>query len=117
MSGFFDADVLQLAVPDDEIVEVLDVVAVVGGALVALGALGVLVAVARSMLGSGGEADADPWSGHTLEWATTSPPPPGNFPEPPAKVVSEAPLLDAAAGDDTADTDDIAGDDEEGDAG
>ncbi len=117
VSGFFDADVLQLAVPDDEIVEVLDVVAVVGGVLVALGALGVLAAVARSMLGSAGEADADPWSGHTLEWATTSPPPPGNFPEPPAKVVSEAPLLDAAAGDDTAVTDDIAGDDEEGDAG
>ncbi len=24
-------------------------------------------------------ANADPWDGHTLEWATTSPPPPHNF--------------------------------------
>ena len=36
----------------------------------------------------------DPWDGHTLEWATTSPPPVGNFATVP-EVTSEAPLYDA----------------------
>ncbi len=27
----------------------------------------------------GEPAGDDPWEGHTLEWATTSPPPPHNF--------------------------------------
>jgi heme/copper-type cytochrome/quinol oxidase subunit 1 len=36
----------------------------------------------------------DPWSGHTLEWATSSPPPLGNFVTLPA-ITSEAPLYDA----------------------
>jgi cytochrome c oxidase subunit I len=36
----------------------------------------------------------DPWEGHTLEWATTSPPPVGNFASLPG-VTSEAPLYDA----------------------
>jgi cytochrome c oxidase subunit 1 len=41
-------------------------------------------------------APPDPWQGHTLEWATSSPPPPTNFtPEYPIpKVRSFAPLLD-----------------------
>ena len=36
----------------------------------------------------------DPWTGHTLEWATSSPPPVGNFASLPA-ITSEAPLYDA----------------------
>jgi len=36
---------------------------------------------------------ADPWQGHTLEWATASPPPPHNFDVLP-EVRSERPLLD-----------------------
>jgi heme/copper-type cytochrome/quinol oxidase subunit 1 len=36
----------------------------------------------------------DPWDGHTLEWATSSPPPVGNFAAVP-EVTSEAPLYDA----------------------
>jgi cytochrome c oxidase subunit 1 len=39
-------------------------------------------------------AGDDPWGGHTLEWATTSPPPPHNFAELPP-IRSHAPLLDA----------------------
>ncbi|HWH55581.1 MAG TPA: cbb3-type cytochrome c oxidase subunit I [Gaiellaceae bacterium] len=39
-------------------------------------------------------APADPWQGHTLEWATTSPPPPGNFDSLP-EIRSYAPLYDA----------------------
>jgi cytochrome c oxidase subunit 1 len=41
-------------------------------------------------------AGADPWGGHTLEWATPSPPPRHNFESVPA-VRSYAPLLDEAA--------------------
>jgi hypothetical protein len=36
----------------------------------------------------------DPWDGHTLEWATTSPPPAGNFASPLEIVTSDRPLLD-----------------------
>jgi len=36
----------------------------------------------------------DPWEGHTLEWATTSPPPPGNFATPLEVVHSDRPVLD-----------------------
>ena len=39
-------------------------------------------------------APADPWSGLTLEWATTSPPPPFNFAGGVPPVKSFAPLLD-----------------------
>jgi cytochrome c oxidase subunit 1 len=38
-------------------------------------------------------APDDPWGGHTLEWATASPPPRGNFVTVPT-VRSYAPLLD-----------------------
>jgi cytochrome c oxidase subunit 1 len=40
-------------------------------------------------------AGDDPWLGHTLEWATTSPPPPDNFRRDLPPVRSHAPLLDA----------------------
>jgi cytochrome c oxidase subunit 1 len=39
-------------------------------------------------------ADADPWDGQTLEWSTTSPPPPHNFDGPVIPVRSERPLWD-----------------------
>ena len=38
-------------------------------------------------------AGDDPWAGHTLEWATTSPPPRFNFATLPP-IRSHAPLLD-----------------------
>jgi len=37
-------------------------------------------------------ATDDPWGGETLEWATTSPPPVDNFPEPVPTVTSATPL-------------------------
>ncbi|MEA2355818.1 MAG: cytochrome c oxidase subunit [Solirubrobacteraceae bacterium] len=40
-------------------------------------------------------APADPWEGHTLEWATSSPPPRHNFTAPLPPIRSFAPLLDA----------------------
>ncbi len=39
-------------------------------------------------------AGDDPWEGHTLEWATTSPPPDGNFTAPLPEITSDRPLLD-----------------------
>jgi cytochrome c oxidase subunit I len=50
-----------------------------------LGALTIAVSVAVFVLNmwlsrrNGEIAGADPWDGHTLEWATSSPPPPHNF--------------------------------------
>jgi cytochrome c oxidase subunit 1 len=39
-------------------------------------------------------AGEDPWLGHTLEWATSSPPPAHNFDRPLPPITSYAPLLD-----------------------
>ncbi len=39
-------------------------------------------------------AGDDPWLGHTLEWATSSPPPPHNFDRPLPPIRYYAPLLD-----------------------
>ena len=43
--------------------------------------------------GDDAEVPADPWGGHTLEWATASPPAPGG-PGPIEPVTSATPLLD-----------------------
>ena len=74
-----------------------NLVATVGAVVTMLG-VAVLAAV---LLGSvvarkGRRADDDPWRGHTLEWATSSPPPSHNFDRLP-EVRSEAPLLDVRA--------------------
>lgn len=74
-------------------VEVMNVVGAIGAVLIALGVLGVFAAIAKAMRSSDG-VDDNPYGGQTLEWSTSSPPPPGNFSEPPERVVSEAPLLD-----------------------
>jgi heme/copper-type cytochrome/quinol oxidase subunit 1 len=52
----------------------------------------VLLTIAALVM-RGGRADNDPWEGQTLEWATESPPPVGNFGELPT-IVSPEPLLD-----------------------
>ena len=73
-------------------VETLNLVAAVGLVVAVTGALAVIAAL---LVPSRRRAVADdPWEGHTLEWATTSPPPVGNFATVP-EVTSEAPLYDA----------------------
>lgn len=79
--------------PDDTgVIETLNLVSLVGGVLVVVGALAFL-ALFLLAARAGDPADADPWDGHTLEWSTESPPMVGNFGEIP-EVTSEAPLYD-----------------------
>jgi cytochrome c oxidase subunit 1 len=65
----------------------------IGAGIIALGVLvfliNVWVSLRRPVI-----AGNDPWRGHTLEWATTSPPPPLNFEAPLPPIRSYAPLLD-----------------------
>jgi heme/copper-type cytochrome/quinol oxidase subunit 1 len=58
-------------------------------------ALSMLIALANLIitLRRPRNAPADPWGGNTLEWATTSPPPPHNFDRLPA-IRSERPVRD-----------------------
>jgi cytochrome c oxidase subunit 1 len=40
-------------------------------------------------------AGDNPWDGHTLEWATSSPPPPANFDQPLPPIRTNRPVWDA----------------------
>ena len=62
--------------------------------MLALGAVAVRGPAGRGPREATRDPGDDPWSGHTLEWATSSPPPLGNFASLPA-ITSEAPLYDA----------------------
>lgn len=97
ISGFLDQVWRLGGVSDDAgAVEALNVVSVIGGILLVAVAVGFLALVVQAAAGPS-DADDDPWTGNTLEWATTSPPPVGNFAELPA-ITSEAPVYDARHG-------------------
>ncbi|MES4908631.1 MULTISPECIES: cbb3-type cytochrome c oxidase subunit I [unclassified Streptomyces] len=78
----------------------LNLVTSCGAAVLAAGmtvfAVNVLWTLRTRSLGRHRPAPDDPWNAHTLEWATSSPPPPVNFtPERPLPpITSNAPLLD-----------------------
>jgi cytochrome c oxidase subunit 1 len=65
----------------------------IGAGVIALGVLVFIVNVWVSLRRRVPAGD-DPWQGHTLEWATSSPPPPLNFEAPLPPIKSYAPLLD-----------------------
>jgi len=74
----------------------LNLAATVGGFLIAFSMLPLLWNIFIS-LRSGTPAGDDPWEANTLEWATSSPPPPYNFDRLP-EIRSERPLFDARHG-------------------
>lgn len=98
IAGFVDTPDVLLASTDDSLGDAMIVLSMIGSIVVLLGVLGALGAIALAYV-KPGEADDDPWGSHTLEWATATPPPAGNFAEPPARVRTEAPLLDETPGD------------------
>lgn len=77
----------------DSGVETMNVMAGIGVMMLVAAAVAIAAAVLPA-LASKEQLPDDPWDGHTLEWATPSPPPVGNFVDEIATVGSEAPLLD-----------------------
>jgi cytochrome c oxidase subunit 1 len=73
--------------------QALNVLETIGAGTIALGIVAFLFNVVVS-LRTRVPAGDDPWLGHTLEWATSSPPPPLNFDTPLPPITSYAPLLD-----------------------
>jgi cytochrome c oxidase subunit 1 len=74
----------------------LNLVATIGGFVIALSMLPFFWNVLVS-LRSGKVASDDPWEANTLEWSTSSPPPPYNFDHLP-EIRSERPVFDARHG-------------------
>jgi hypothetical protein len=72
--------------------ELLNTLTGIGHGLMALTLLG-FIALTQRAYAKGKSAGDDPWNGQTLEWATSSPPPPNNFVDL-ASVASPEPLTD-----------------------
>jgi heme/copper-type cytochrome/quinol oxidase subunit 1 len=71
-----------------------NLVSALGAALLVFGVLVLVLNLLTSVVaGRGAAASADPWGGRTLEWSTSSPPPPYNFDTLP-EVRSDSPLVD-----------------------
>ncbi len=71
----------------------LNLLETIGAGIIALGVLTFLINVGVSLRHRDPAGD-DPWLGHTLEWATSSPPPRFNFERTLPPIRSYAPLLD-----------------------
>ena len=96
VAGFYDADDFLIVESGSDVVDPLLTAAAAGGFVIAAGMVYALGGFLLSFRASNRSAGDNPWDGQSLEWATSSPPPPDNFAQPPARVTSEAPLLDLA---------------------
>jgi cytochrome c oxidase subunit 1 len=74
----------------------LNVLSTIGAFMIGISVLPFIWNVFITLRGPRDAAD-DPWDGYTLEWATTSPPPPYNFDRLPP-ITSERPLFDLKYG-------------------
>ena len=75
-------------------VEFFNVIAMIGLALLAGAAALTALGALRAAMGQSTARSGEGWTGTTLEWATSSPPSPGNFDKPPV-VRSATPLADS----------------------
>jgi len=71
---------------------ILNLVSTIGAFTIAVSVLPLLVNVVATFI-NGERVGDDPWEGNTLEWATSSPPPPYNFDKLPP-IRSERPVFD-----------------------
>ena len=78
---------------DDGDLQIWNVLVLIGHVLMAMSVLGFAGLLASSLRNSGDSCPDDPFDGHTIEWATTSPAPAGNFVDVPL-ITSAEPLLD-----------------------
>ncbi|MDQ6796615.1 MAG: cbb3-type cytochrome c oxidase subunit I, partial [Actinomycetota bacterium] len=106
--GFQDMHVHLATYGSDDGLRAANVVATIGGFAAGLGLLMLVGDLILNVIGGRGrEAGDDPWSGHTLEWATSSPPSSYNFDRLP-EIRSEVPMIDLRTA--PATTSDLAGD-------
>ncbi|HVL03550.1 MAG TPA: cbb3-type cytochrome c oxidase subunit I [Acidimicrobiales bacterium] len=98
VSGLSDQPLMATDFAGFDLATVLNSASAAGGLVSVLGVLLAVVSVLAAAAGRGTRAIADPWEANTLEWATTSPPPPNNFDSPMLAVASAAPLADEREG-------------------
>jgi cytochrome o ubiquinol oxidase subunit 1 len=100
IAGFLDQP-SGLAYPDDDL-RIWNILSLVGHGLMALTVLAFVFVMVTSLFGrrpdhrTGDAVGDDPWHGHTIEWATTSPAPRDNFVDVPI-IHSAEPMLDLRA--------------------
>lgn len=92
VNGFLEAPLVMVTDDLDSAVETFNFFTLAGAALLAVAAAVLVLNIVGAMAGRG--ASTEPWRGLTLEWATSSPPPPANFTEMPI-VNSATPLADS----------------------
>ncbi len=78
---------------DDGDLQIWNVLVLVGHGVMALTVLAFIGLLTATVLRSDPDASDDPYDGHTIEWATTSPAPESNFVDVPT-ITSAEPLLD-----------------------
>jgi cytochrome c oxidase subunit I len=83
--------------PGTNVLETANLLSTIGGFVLTVAIIIFIVNVVLS-LRDRRPAEADPWGGFTLEWATSSPPPLENFRGPLPPVTSETPVLDRRIG-------------------